>query len=797
MASANVPVENPFLTQIERVRVELRERVARAHQLLQKRETALLSELQQLEDTYRGEIKLSSSLETARDIMRRVELEWDRNLRGILSRAKSIRVVFDYSVKEDSAMLVDDHTKIRDQAACEAKTESLLTANIVYCHSLPLTTNESRIDISQTTYNMMNSSEKQLYAENTEKISKDNQIYPTNPSNNFIKPFDSSRTQCKPASTTATILSSNNSSKFKTSRLLISPIIPITPNKCIDIPTYTHITNIGSHEFGDDPRQYTMNITECRGITDYIEKGNAINVAGKLKASSEVQGISQLTSDDYAHQSICKGDTSLSSVIIESKVNSSQRANYTTIKLKDKFQDFDNENTHANPTSGKSQSYSTKPISSSPTSPQEYESATTSPTALSYGGSSSNCSFPSSTQAHSITKKQTIKRTHSSPGYTSGTSANFHDTRVTKTVFPESVFYEPQQTICNIVEGEPIGGLKNRGSTCYMNCILQCLSHTIHLRQFYVSDDYRQYLNNRGDLSTAFKDVIIKLWNTTLEYSVDPYDLKREVRAKTDIFSDNRQHDAHEFMRFLLNKLHEEINRASEEGRKSPADNETLGEACARYLTWEDSRISQLFSGMLRSQVCCSVCNNQSTAYIPFMDIALPILKRQKRPYYLYFSSSYPSIRLSDCFKTFTTRETLNGKERPYCNKCKNLTKSTKQVSLAKLPEFLVIHLKRFSYYPKRSKLSTHVEFDDTWSLKDFANNTHTYSLYGIVSHSGSICGGHYIAFCKYNGIWRCFDDSIISIVSWEYVKNQEAYILLYTENIYSDLSSLFAYSFD
>ena len=55
MASANVPVENPFLTQIERVRVELRERVARAHQVLQERETALLSELQQLEDTYRGE----------------------------------------------------------------------------------------------------------------------------------------------------------------------------------------------------------------------------------------------------------------------------------------------------------------------------------------------------------------------------------------------------------------------------------------------------------------------------------------------------------------------------------------------------------------------------------------------------------------------------------------------------------------------------------------------------------------------------------------------------------------------
>ena len=61
------------------------------------------------------------------------------------------------------------------------------------------------------------------------------------------------------------------------------------------------------------------------------------------------------------------------------------------------------------------------------------------------------------------------------------------------------------------------------------------------------------------------------------------------------------------------------------EGRKSPADNETLGEACARHLTWEDSRISELFGGMLRSEVCCSVCSDKSIVYIPFMDIALPI----------------------------------------------------------------------------------------------------------------------------------------------------------------------------
>ena len=151
MASARVPGENQFLSQVERVRVELRERVARAHQVLQERETALLSELQQLEDAYRGEgvgkqidqlrihkeqtiatltdnknrefleqsvalldarmRELEANLETARDRMRRVELKWDGNLEEMLSRTGSIRVgeVPDYKEKEYHVMAAGKH----------------------------------------------------------------------------------------------------------------------------------------------------------------------------------------------------------------------------------------------------------------------------------------------------------------------------------------------------------------------------------------------------------------------------------------------------------------------------------------------------------------------------------------------------------------------------------------------------------------------------------------------------------------------------------------------------------------
>ena len=180
MASANVPGENTFLSQLERARVELREKVARAHQVLQERETALLSELQQLEDTYRGEgvdrqidqlritkeqvaatltdnknkefleqnvalvdtqmRELAANLETARDRMRRVELEWDGNLERILSSTGSIRVrgVPDYKERANSVMVAGKQGKENSSAPgefsnpCSIAIDSV-TDNIYIC----------------------------------------------------------------------------------------------------------------------------------------------------------------------------------------------------------------------------------------------------------------------------------------------------------------------------------------------------------------------------------------------------------------------------------------------------------------------------------------------------------------------------------------------------------------------------------------------------------------------------------------------------------------------------------------
>ena len=325
---------------------------------------------------------------------------------------------------------------------------------------------------------------------------------------------------------------------------------------------------------------------------------------------------------------------------------------------------------------------------------------------------------------------------------------------------------------------KPTRGLKNLGNTCFMNCILQCLSHTLPLRDFFVSDKYKEHLKTEGDLSNAFKCAMSELWipSSTVD-SYAPRDLKRRVGIVAPRFSEYNQQDAPEFMRFLLNELHEETNKADVKGPLYHGDNETLQEACDRYFTRENSIISELFSGMLCSEVCCSVCRHKSVVFLPFMDLALPIPKSKSTSY------DYQSVKLDACMQVFTKKETLDEEERPYCNKCKNITKSTKQLSISKLPKFLVIQLKRFSGYNVRRKLSTPVEFDEGWEICDNSGKTHTYSLYGITCHSGGIYGGHYTAYCKYNKQWRHFDDDYTVVENWDSVKCQEAYILFYEKN--------------
>jgi len=241
------------------------------------------------------------------------------------------------------------------------------------------------------------------------------------------------------------------------------------------------------------------------------------------------------------------------------------------------------------------------------------------------------------------------------------------------------------------------------------------------------------------------------------------------------------QHDSQELLRFLLDGLHQELNRirVKPEYVKFEAQEDwNLAQhslnAWKNYIRVDSSQIVDIFVGQLKSTLTCSVCSNISVTFDPFWDLSISIPG----------SPGYgPEITLEKCLENFTKTETLDGNEKAYCSKCKTHQKSTKRFTIERFPEVLVIHLKRFK---GDEKLRTVVRFPllglDIGPYSSSRTNCCSYNLYGISNHSGNVTSGHYIGYCKhpFNNCWACYDDSNVRSVNSQAVKETEAYVLFY-----------------
>uniref|UniRef100_A0A3P9M1N0 Ubiquitin carboxyl-terminal hydrolase n=1 Tax=Oryzias latipes TaxID=8090 RepID=A0A3P9M1N0_ORYLA len=327
-------------------------------------------------------------------------------------------------------------------------------------------------------------------------------------------------------------------------------------------------------------------------------------------------------------------------------------------------------------------------------------------------------------------------------------------------------------------------GLRNLGNTCFMNSILQCLSNTSELRDYCLRNVHRLDVNNRTNaaLMEEFAKLTQSLWTSVNIEAISPSDFRSEIQRVAPKFVGCNQQDAQEFLRSLLDGLHNEVNRVTVRPRSSVedfdhySDEEKSKRMWNLYLAREDSKVVDLFVGQLKSSLTCTVCGFRSTMFDPFWDLSLPIA--QERP---------GEVTLKDCLRLFTKEDVLDGEEKPTCNKCKARRKCTKRFSIQKFPQILVIHLKRFSDSNSRSsKLSTFVNFPlKELDLREFSadNSEHpVYNLYAVSNHTGNTLGGHYTAYCRNPalGEWYSYNDSRVSPISSGQVRTSNAYVLFY-----------------
>jgi ubiquitin C-terminal hydrolase len=339
-------------------------------------------------------------------------------------------------------------------------------------------------------------------------------------------------------------------------------------------------------------------------------------------------------------------------------------------------------------------------------------------------------------------------------------------------------------------------GLQNMGLTCYANATLQCLRNLPRISWLFTPERYNSLYQKspnakrklQQDVCTSFSDLIQQqnkgqhpgvmrpagFWGAAHECLTDSVYEHMKMRAP---------HDAHEFMMFMIESLHEGISMEVEmQIMKSPPQTETEKRVIQALETWkstfskEYSPLVDIFYGLLQSTVTCTNCKTSFYRWETFNTLKAVVPKRTSE---LDFS---PPSLLSMIAEDMPI-ETIDEYS---CDTCSSRHPAERKTAIWRLPQNLIVCLKRFT--PDGQKIHTKISAEQTLELQSlFSEETPEkkaitkYNLRSIVDHHGGSLGGHYTAQVKdpISDNWVIFDDeSVYPLAQPKF--GESTYILFY-----------------
>ena len=328
---------------------------------------------------------------------------------------------------------------------------------------------------------------------------------------------------------------------------------------------------------------------------------------------------------------------------------------------------------------------------------------------------------------------------------------------------------------------QKIYGFINQRNDCYLNSSLQMITHIIEL-----NDCLKNYLKDNEkkeniDLVRAYVEILNKI--NEGEQEINPKDLKNVMGEKNEIYKNDNQEDANEFISNFLMELKNETKDKTQKS-KNPEINDKYEQQAyeklnKRFLSKNNSFLIDLLYGIFKEEKQCKNGHMISTKFNMFNMIELPIYDLIK---------DKNKTDLNNILNDFFDKKII---EEEYCEECQKKISIFKRISIYKLPKYLIIFFKRtvehqyynneityeekiyFNEYLSQNKKNCEISDDNSFQNKQ-------YQLFSVIEHIGSSDYGHYTAIILNddNSWYRISDDRISNL--YEKYESSNAIILGY-----------------
>lgn len=333
-------------------------------------------------------------------------------------------------------------------------------------------------------------------------------------------------------------------------------------------------------------------------------------------------------------------------------------------------------------------------------------------------------------------------------------------------------------------ENQGLTGLCNLGNTCYINSVLQCLSHIHELNEYIHVNIDNLKVEEQDDVNVTFinewKKLYDLMWKKNVTISPNRFIKVIQIIAtkkNRDLFSGYEQNDVTEFMYFILECFHEGMKNTDHDlfnlitiHNKQLGDNKFNKYFQGKYEK-DFSIIDALFTTQYVNEFYSVQGKKLSMNYESNNVLDVPLV----------------STNLIECLDNIFIDESFNEENgnQYYDDDSKSYIDAIKRHKILKPPKILIVSLKRWNNNLRKNQRIIH--FEDELDIEPYLSDRtkdqvySTYDLFGIINHSGNIFGGHYHAFCRNeNKKWYCFNDTNVTELKPNQIKTNKNYVLFY-----------------